>query len=32
MSMSADARRFVCTMERYEPDVWVVQNFDPTAQ
>jgi Tol biopolymer transport system component len=32
MGMSADARRFVCTMERFEPDVWMVQNFDPEAQ
>jgi Tol biopolymer transport system component len=29
MAMSADARRFVCTVELYEPDVWMVQNFDP---
>jgi serine/threonine-protein kinase len=32
MAMSADARRFVCTVERYEPDVWMVQNFDPTGR
>lgn len=32
MAMSADARRFVCTVELYEPDVWMVQNFDPTAR
>jgi serine/threonine protein kinase/WD40 repeat protein len=32
ISMSADARRFVCTVERYEPDVWMVQNFDPTTR
>jgi hypothetical protein len=30
ISMSADARHFVCTVERFEPDVWMVQNFDPT--
>jgi Tol biopolymer transport system component len=29
MAMSADARRFVCTVERYEPDVWMIHNFDP---
>lgn len=32
MSMSADARRFVCTVERYEPDVWMAQNFDPSGR
>jgi Tol biopolymer transport system component len=32
IAMSADARRFVCTVERFEPDVWMVQNFDPTAR
>jgi TolB protein len=32
MAMSADARRFVCTVERVEPDVWMVQNFDPVAR
>jgi dipeptidyl aminopeptidase/acylaminoacyl peptidase len=28
MAMSADARRFVCTVERFEPDVWLVENLD----
>jgi serine/threonine protein kinase/WD40 repeat protein len=32
MAMSADARRFVCTVLRHEPDVWMVQNFDPRAR
>jgi hypothetical protein len=32
MAMSADARRFVCVVERYEPDVWMVQSFDPNAE
>ena len=31
VAMSFDARRFVCTVELYEPDVWVVQNFDPAG-
>ena len=32
ISMSADARRFVCTVERYEPDVWMAQNTSVTSQ
>jgi hypothetical protein len=32
LAMSADARRFVCKVERVEPDVWMVQNFDPAAR
>ena len=29
ISLSADARRLVCTVNRAEPDIWVAEHFDP---
>ena len=31
-ALSRDARRLVCTVSRTEPDVWVVENFDPEGR
>jgi hypothetical protein len=32
VAMSGDARQFVCAVERSQPDVWMVQNFDLDRQ
>jgi Tol biopolymer transport system component len=29
ISLSADARRLVCTVNKAEPDIWVAEHFDP---
>jgi hypothetical protein len=29
ISLSADARRLVCTVSRAEPDIWIAEHFDP---
>jgi serine/threonine-protein kinase len=31
-SLSADARRMVCTVEMSEPDIWIAEPFDPEMQ
>jgi serine/threonine-protein kinase len=31
-ALSRDARRLVCTVSHTEPDVWVVENFDPESR
>jgi hypothetical protein len=32
VAMAANARQFVCAVERSQPDVWMVQNFDLDRQ
>jgi serine/threonine-protein kinase len=29
ISLSADARRLVCTVNKAEPDIWIAEHFDP---
>ncbi len=32
LSLSWDAQRIVCVVEEQQPDVWVVENFDPAGR
>ena len=32
LSLSWDAQRVVCVVEEQQPDIWVLENFDPTGR